>query len=211
MSASARIVRQVLIATVLCGLLIAASVAFVDRPVARYAHDHIGPQRFLSLLQRIPELVAVPALPVALVLALVWLVRGGLRGLAKTLFVAAVSVLIADAAKDHLKLAFGRTWPETWTANNPSWINNGVFGFFPFHGGMGWASFPSGHVTVIAAAMGVFWARWPRLWPIWTLPVIATAIGLLGMDYHFVGDIIAGAAVGAAVAFLATGIAGRRA
>jgi hypothetical protein len=40
---------------------------------------------------------------------------------------------------------FGRTWPESWLGDNPSWIRDDVFGFFPFHGGRGWESFPSGH------------------------------------------------------------------
>jgi hypothetical protein len=77
-----------------------------------------------------------------------------------------------------LKLAFGRTWPETWTnRTNPSWIDNGVFGFFPFHGGSGWGSFPS-VIQPSPAAMAVLWcaAATADLLD----PVALVVVGLMG-------------------------------
>jgi membrane-associated phospholipid phosphatase len=129
-------------------------------------------------------------------------------GVARVLFLAAISLILADAVKDALKLAFGHTWPETWINHNPSYIQNGVYGFFPFHGGPGYASFPSGHMTVVTAVVGVFWIAWPRLRAVWVLPAAITAIGLYGMDYHFVGDMIAGSFLGSAVAAATCRIAG---
>lgn len=119
---------------------------------------------------------------------------------ARILIVAAAATLIALALKEQLKYAFGRTWPDTWVDNNPSWIKDGVEQFQPFHGGRGWASFPSGHTTAVAAPMLVIW----RMLPAWRWLaglVIAAMIGiLLAANFHYLGDCIAGLAVGLASA-----------
>ena len=52
---------------------------------------------------------------------------------------------------------FGRTWPETWTHNNPSLIHDGAYGFNWFHGGPGYELFPSGHMAAICAVISVLW------------------------------------------------------
>ena len=77
-------------------------------------------------------------------------------------------------------------------------IDTGAYGFFPFHGGRGWASFPSGHTAVIGAPAAVLWRASTRLRHVATLAVALVAIGLFGADYHFIGDIIAGGMVGVA-------------
>ena len=105
-------------------------------------------------------------------------------------------------AKDELKYAFGRTWPETWTRNNPSLIRDNVFGFFPFHGGPGYASFPSGHTATICAVMTVFWICYPRWRPLYALAMAGVAIGLVGADFHFLSDVIAGGFLGLSVGWI---------
>jgi len=110
-----------------------------------------------------------------------------------------LSLGVGVAIKDQLKLAFGRTWPETWLHNNPSLIQNGVYGFNPFHGGAAYASFPSGHTTAVCAVMSVLWLCYPQLRGIVALIVAAVIIGLLGADYHFLSDVIAGAFIGTSV------------
>lgn len=183
-----------------CVVLVALAEAFVDRPAARFAHDVIGGSPTLFTMQLIPEWLTACAVPVLVVGGLVHIARAGLPPAARPLFLAALSLILAVAVKDVLKFAFGHTWPETWINHNPSYIQDGVYGFFPFHGGPGWASFPSGHMTVVTSAMGVFWLAWPRLRAVWLLPPIVTAVGLYGMDYHFVGDMIAGSFLGGALA-----------
>jgi membrane-associated phospholipid phosphatase len=108
---------------------------------------------------------------------------------------ASLAILVSFEIKEQLKHLFGRTWPETWTDDNPSWIRDHAYGLHPLHGGGGWESFPSGHTTQIAALAAVAWLGLPRLrW----LGVALVAFGLWGSDYHFVGDILAGAFVGVA-------------
>jgi membrane-associated phospholipid phosphatase len=191
----------------ICAVLVVLSVGFVDRPIAHFAHDDIGRNALFLDLTRIPEVLAALAVPLVVVLGLVRMQRGRLAGMAQTGFLAGLSVIVAEAIKNALKLAFGRTWPETWINHNPSFIDNGVYGFFPFHGGAGWGSFPSGHMTIVTAAMGVFWLLWPRWRGIYLLPVAATAVGLFAMDFHFVGDMIGGSFLGFAVAVATVRIA----
>lgn len=118
----------------------------------------------------------------------------------RTVAAASLAFIIAYALKERLKYVMGRTWPETWVNHNPSWIANGAFGFHPFNGGEGWASFPSGHMTMISSVCAVLWARVRRLRWLWALLPALVAIGLFGSDYHWVSDMVAGTFLGVATA-----------
>src|SRR5262249_32199585 len=116
----------------------------------------------------------------------------------------ALAYVASSAIKETLKYAFGRTWPETWINNNPSLIRDGVSGFNFFHGGPGYASFPSGHTAAIASVMVVLWICYPRGRPLYALLIATVVIGLLGANYHFLSDIIAGGFIGGSAAWIAT-------
>ena len=182
-----------------CPVLVGLSVALVDRAAADFSHLEFAgrDQIFIDLTH-----IADPLLPAAALGLLVSAIAGclgwrwsmaGRIGLAVCLAVA-----IAYLFREELKYAFGRLWPETWVQNNPSWIKDGAYGFFPFHGGTGWSSFPSGHMTIVSAPAAALWAALPRWRLVVAIPVIAVAVGLYGADYHFVGDMIAGTYLGAA-------------
>ncbi len=109
---------------------------------------------------------------------------------------AALAVFVAIGAKDMLKIAFGRTWPETFTCGNPSFIRDAAYGFAPFHGGQGWASFPSGHDMVVFAAAGCLWVLLPRLRTLYMLAAVLVSVGLLVADFHWLSDIVAGGLFG---------------
>lgn len=110
-----------------------------------------------------------------------------------------LSVFASSGICGVVKEAFGRTWPESWLGDNPSWIRDGVFGFFPFHGGMGWASFPSGHTTAITTVGTILWFTRPELRWAWGAIVAIVIVGLIGGNYHFVSDIVGGLFLGAGV------------
>jgi len=114
----------------------------------------------------------------------------------------ALSLALSDIPENWLKYAFGSTWPETWVQDNPSLIRDGVHSLNPFHGGQGFASFPSGHMVATCAMMWVFWLCWPRFRPIYALAIAVTFIGLLGANYHFVSDLMAGGLLGALVGWV---------
>jgi membrane-associated phospholipid phosphatase len=178
-------------------LLVALSIAFLDRPWATWAHAHLrGAAVFvkLTLIAEVVPPLAAAIMGLAAVAALFgW--RPGPR--AKVVLGCCLAAVAAIAVKEQLKYVCGRTWPETWVNNNPSWIANGVFEFVPFHGGKGWSSFPSGHTAEIAAPMAALWCALgtARRW-LCAVPVALVAVGLLGADYHWISDIVAGAYIG---------------
>jgi membrane-associated phospholipid phosphatase len=155
-----------------------------------------------ALITHIPELVTPVVLVAFVASGLLGLADRPLARLPTVAVLAAASLAVAEAIKDQLKFAFGRTWPETWIGNNPSFIRDGVFGFNPFHGGGGYASFPSGHTTAICAVMSVLWICYPRFRLIYALCVAAVAIGLIGADFHFLSDVIAGGFLGITTGWL---------
>jgi membrane-associated phospholipid phosphatase len=176
-------------------------VAFIDRAAATWAHTALkGSPIFAPLTHLIDPLWPGSTLCLIATGATAFLTGWRPGEKARTLLAACVAVVVSVALKDQLKLVFGRTWPETWVANNPSWVANGVYGFHLFHGGEGWASFPSGHMTQIAAFATVLWFRIRPLRWIWAALVGLVAAGLFGTNYHFVGDIVAGTYLGIATA-----------
>jgi membrane-associated phospholipid phosphatase len=86
--------------------------------------------------------------------------------------------------------------------NNPSFIHDGAYGFNLFHGGLGYASFPSGHMAATCAVVSVLWIMVPKWRPFYALIVLAVAAGLVGANYHFLSDVIAGGFVGASTGWM---------
>jgi membrane-associated phospholipid phosphatase len=183
-----------------CVALVCLSVAYVDRPVARFVHDELRDGPVAASLARLPEtstLVPELTFAVAAICLLAGMRARRVLGVGAT---ALAAFAVAETIKTELKFAFGRTWPETWTGGNPSFIRDGVYAFVPFHGGSGYASFPSGHMTAAASVMTVAWLLLPRGRPAWALITLLAAAGLLALNYHFVADVIAGFFLGSLVA-----------
>ena len=193
-----------------CAVLVVLSIAFIDRPVARFVHDQ---------LLNVPAATEIARLPVTFVLVPVLALGAGGAALAAGARMAEVlrvgglamaSFLLGDLLKSALKFGFGRTWPETWVHDNASFIRDGVYRFAPMHGGQQFASFPSGHMTAAASVLAVAWmvAPWGR--PLWALALAMAAATLLLMNFHFVSDVIAGGFLGVASAVVVTKLAARR-
>jgi membrane-associated phospholipid phosphatase len=185
-----------IVAFALLGAIVPAYV-FLDRPLALFAfgnfHESRGPFVAITHFLDWMEAAAVASLVWA-----GWMVARrsafGARGLIALRMT--LALFLATGAKELAKLAFGRTWPETWTGGNPSFIRDGAYGFSPFHGGAGWSSFPSGHETLVCAVAGCLWVLAPRLRPLSVTAVLAMAIGLLSADYHWLSDVLAGGLMG---------------
>ncbi len=187
----------VLFATLVLLCAIPLSILFADRPLSAFVHAHAQDMRASFAL---PTRLVIPV-EVLASLGLAWSFYRAFRKIAFGAIGAVVlrvslATFLGIGLKDVLKLAFGRTWPETWTCGNPSFIRDGAFDFQPFHGGAGWASFPSGHMLVACAACGCLWTLTPRLRPLCAILPSVVAAGLIGADYHFLSDILAGSLVG---------------
>jgi membrane-associated phospholipid phosphatase len=179
-----------------------ASYFWLDRPIALFSHEQLHQYNLFAKLTQIPEFIS-PIVIIAFAAIGLWALSGRpLSRIQTAVVLAAASLAVAAAVKDQLKFVFGRTWPETWVRNNPSFIRDGVYGFNPFHGGPEYAAFPSGHTTAICAVMSVLWICYPRFRLLYAICIAAVAIGLVGADFHFLGDVIAGAFLGISTGWL---------
>ncbi|MBB5372721.1 phosphatase PAP2 family protein [Acidocella aromatica] len=149
---------------------------------------------------------SVFALPFA-GLFLLWALAQKLRDAARLNPLAlrvSLAILAATAAKDELKWLFGRTWPG-------SWLKYGMYGFHPLTDSALCGGFPSGHTAYISAPLGVLWVLHPRWRPLYAALILAVMTGLVGADYHFISDVLAGLITGTACAWGTLVLLGREA
>jgi membrane-associated phospholipid phosphatase len=190
------------ISFVLTTLAVVVSYLWLDRPIALFAHDRLKQFNLFEHLTRIPEIVTPLVLLGFALIGLYALLGRPLRKLHMVAVLCAASVAMTEAIKFQLKFAFGRTWPETWVRNNPSFIRDHVYGFFPFHGGQGFSAFPSGHTAAVCAVMSVLWICYPRFRLLYAAAMAAVGLGLVGADFHFLSDVIAGGFLGVSIGWL---------
>jgi undecaprenyl-diphosphatase len=107
-----------------------------------------------------------------------------------------ITVAAAGLADDALKIVFGRARPYVWLSGDDT-----GFGFFRY--GAKFASFPSGHTTTSVAAALALSAVFPRFRPLFLSVAVLIALSRIVLDVHYLSDVIAGALLGAAVAFWA--------
>ena len=204
--------RGWLLALILVTLTIVISYYWLDRPIAVFVHK-LFPRDSRTLIEPVTYFPN-PLISVATITFL----GLGIRGLAgrrlskmqAAILICSVSVVVAETIKSQLKFVFGRTWPETWLQNNPSFIHDGIYGFNLFHGGQAYQSFPSGHMTAICTLASVLWIYYPRLRPIYFVGTLAALFGLVGANFHFLSDTIAGAFVGASTGLMTATLFARR-
>jgi membrane-associated phospholipid phosphatase len=183
---------------------ITISYWWFDRPVALLVHAQFQYHKAFERLTYIPD----PFMPLAVITFVglgLWALSGrSLSKIQEAALVCSISLLMAEAIKNQLKFIFGRTWPDTWVENIPSFIRDGTYGFNLFHGGAGYASFPSGHAAVTCAVISVLWIIYPTLRAIYLILILGVVVGLVGANYHFLSDVIAGAFVGISSGWMAT-------
>ena len=211
-------VRVALVA-VSCVVLVVASIIFVDRPLATWVHEHLNggwllpysvnyqgrqlPVSIFMLMAAPAEALGKAATGGLMIMGIAGIVGWRPRHWGQILLAVCIAVVVAITMKEELKWIFGRTWPESWLQINPSWTRDHVFNFQFFHGWLGRASFPSGHMTIVAAAAAVLWNTCPRMRFINLSVATFVAAGLVFGNYHFLSDVIAGGYLGAAIGLVA--------
>ena len=192
----------------LAGVVLASMISFqwLDRPVAHFFHNTVARPEAFAKLTYAPDPMVPLVVTVFVVLGLMSLSGRALSRLEDCALLCSLSLIVAELTKIQLKLVFGRTWPATFRDNNPSLLHDGVYGFNFFHGGHAYASFPSGHTAVTCAVISVLCIPYPKWRWLYVLAVLAVAIGLIGANYHFVSDVIAGGFVGISSGWMLTSL-----
>ena len=191
------------VALFICGFCVIVSYFWVDRPTAFFVHDELrGYRAIFDAASRLPKLIGPLVIACTLILSIRAAIRRPLTEAQLAIVLSALSLAVSEIPENWLKLAFGRTWPETWVQDNPSLIRDGVHNFNPFHGGPGFAAFPSGHMVAICAMMSVFWSCYPRFRWVYAICVGTVFVGQLGANYHFVSDLIAGGFLGSTIGLM---------
>jgi len=105
-------------------------------------------------------------------------------------------VPLAFLAKAVLQYVFGRFNPHTWMFYHlPA-------RFYWFGAIAGYGCFPSGHMTVFTALLSTLAHYYPRYRGIVLVLLFLLALALIATNYHFLSDVVAGAVLGAVVAFV---------
>ena len=182
-----------------CSAVVALCYFFVDRPVAFFVRDHDLPAHRLLAWLTYPPPVLQEWAPLALAALAVRRAWGPFARWQRALLAACLALILAEQFRESVQPLFGRYWPDTWIDNNPSLLRDGAYGFHPFHSGAAYGSFPSGHTARTAAVAAVVWAAYPAWRWACAAAVVLVAVGLVGMNYHFVGDVAAGAYLGGLV------------
>ncbi|MBQ4888806.1 phosphatase PAP2 family protein [Shewanella sp. MMG014] len=184
-------------------------ITYFDRPLAEYIHHvmHVKIASFayssqthavLESLSKSPLVLEILAF-IIVVLSLTKPYQLRLYHLRNIILLVAINATIIRVSA---KIVFGRTWPETWTNNNLSWISHGVEAFYPFSLSAGFHSFPSGHTLLTFTFASLFWQCFPRFKLVWIFAMLAVVLGQLLQNYHYLGDILAGATLGLLVSQL---------
>jgi membrane-associated phospholipid phosphatase len=181
----------------LTALLTSISVMWIDKPIAFLVNRIFGSRHLPD------SVVSSPGLSIPLASAFIFVIFGlsavigrKFSELERALLLCDISVLAADAIKNQLKYVFGRTWPDSWDPQIVSLIHDNAYGFYFFHYGRSFESFPSGHAAVAASMMSVLWMLLPRLRAVWASGICAAGLGLILLNLHFVSDVIAGTFIG---------------
>jgi len=173
------------LATVLC-------INYLDAEIA------INVMRFLRTFHKINKVTGnIPdLLPhfVAISTVLMWVVyfyrlRKKRFG-EETLFLklGGAALPIAYLVKTLSKFIFGRTSPRSWLIHHHP---------LEFHWFKLWSSsFPSGHMLVFAALGMAIIIYYPKYRDLVIIFLILLGFALIGTDYHFLSDVIAGAFLG---------------
>jgi membrane-associated phospholipid phosphatase len=198
------------IAAAFCIAAVLICYFWIDRPVAFFVyHHHINNVQVFRWLTYPPLEVQNWS---ALILTILMVRRawGLFLRWQQTLFVACISLIVADDFRISLGDVFGRYWPETWTHDNPSLIGTGTYSFHPFQRGDDVGSFPSGHAARILAFATVWLIAMPRSRTVQVVVIVLGAsmlVSLVAMNYHFVSDVIAGSVLGGIIAIYAAHLA----
>lgn len=203
-----RLLLRSLVAVSAAAALTAVCYFGLDRPLAEWVHRRGFSQIALLKWWTYPPPIFQTWAPLALTLLAVRRAWGPWSRWQAALFAACAALIVADQFRQSLQGVFGRDWPATWINNNPSLLGDGAYGFHFFQGDEEFGSYPSGHMARMAGFFAVFATAYPRSRGVAGLWLVSLAVALVGMNYHFLGDVLAGTILGGVVGAWAAALSG---
>ena len=194
-----------LILLIISATLILISYFYIDKPLVWFLYAHHARQ--ITALYWLANGINNTLIPLIFIYFIYYFIRSSFflpTMFDKKLLIGCNAVVISIFLKDVLKFIFARYWAATFVCNNPSLLENQVYGFNWFKSGVAYTSFPSGHTTAIVAFAASMWFLFPKLRFVWLVMPLLVMFGQISMYYHFVSDVIAGATLGALVGWSAS-------
>lgn len=185
--------------------IIAICYFYIDRPLTELTFYNTASSQFRNVYLTISNLAKYYFFSAPVVLVLIFIRYClGYKTTKFTWFLIAMcfAIMFTFPFNDELKVVFGRTWPDTWSNNNPSWIKNQIFGFFPFTIiGNAYMSFPSGHSATSMIVSTFIWHTYKNIYArtFAVVAILLQVLGLLLLSHHWLSDTIAGMYVGMVV------------
>lgn len=203
-----REIRNGVLAVISCILLVVICYEWVDKSIVFWCYNHhLEELSIFKLFTHIPE-VFIAFTGIIYPMLIIRFCSRRWTDKDKILLAATNSLAIAYFIHSPMKFVFGRYWPATWTNNNLSLLHDNAYSFNWFHHGTAFESFPSGHETATVAVMAILWTTCPKLRWLAVLVSVLVGVGLIGMHYHFLSDIIAGGFLGGITAYYTASISG---
>jgi hypothetical protein len=189
----ARCLLMLIITTV----LVIVCYFFVDRQFALWTHaldarhalHRLSPKLTLPFVGQ-PMVYALSSAVLILSLCLSYYIKR--YRVLDLLTLMASPVIMALLVKTVLKYVFSRY-------SEYAFLHSGKYGFIWFHN---YQSFPSGHMTILTAALLPIWVYWRKLGFLVLIGIAVEALTLITNFNHFVSDIVAGVYVGAVIVLI---------
>lgn len=190
------------IAAFSCAVLaVPICMRWVDAPVARWFGHHYHFDIVETLLGS-PVLLSAEILLIAILFTAAR-VHGRFRIFLRTFTYACAASILAYGCNFLLKVAFGRPMPLTALQLD----GHPLFHFFQ---GDKHSSFPSGHMALLSAFACVLWQSYPGMRLFLPLALCLAAAAIVVGNWHYVSDVIAGAALGSSAGLATAQIKAKR-
>lgn len=198
-----KLLRNCIYSILVGGLLTMLCFYFFDRQLITWlAKHHTNTIKFFDYSSKLPEIALLAPISIY-VIVIIRFSFNLFSTLDQKALILANAIAITQYLKEILKLFFGRYWPSSWQVLFPSLYNDKLYGFHFFHGGLQYQSYPSGHAATLLATFTTLWLLFPSWRWLYIILVSLGMVGVLGMNYHFISDLIAGSLLGFLVALYA--------
>lgn len=184
-----------LLSLLICAVAVTVAFVYFDVPVALYISGFFPRSETLTRGFASVVLLAIEA-AVVLALIILRIRRGHLSPFRETVALACLASICAYAINDGtLKYFFG--------VPNPSALVDGARHTFHLLGGSPNSSFPSGHMVLAGSFAAVFMRMYRRSILPFSALLLLAALLLVGGEWHFVSDVLAGTFLGITAGLLA--------